>query len=173
MKLTWFGGSALRVYLGGQIVVVDPDAAPVAVDRGELLAGADRIVAAGETLAQVDPAVWRAKPMPRLMDEVPPAEVVRMGSALFVAAVGEPALVIMGEGPLPRYGRWADGAVIVLTSAADCVLAEVTGLLGVTRPRLIALALAAEDLDRVVGAVAAHLDGTGLVALEPGLAVEV
>ena len=26
MKLTWFGGTALRVYAGGQIVVVDPDA---------------------------------------------------------------------------------------------------------------------------------------------------
>ena len=28
MKLTWFGGTTLRVYVGGAIVVVDADGAP-------------------------------------------------------------------------------------------------------------------------------------------------
>ena len=74
MKLTWFGGTALRVYAGGQIVVVDPAAAPAGVDRGELLAGADRVVA-GEALPSVDPATWRPKPMRRLVEEAPAAEV--------------------------------------------------------------------------------------------------
>ena len=172
MKLTWFGGTALRVYVGGQIVVVDPDAAPAAVDRGELLAGADRVVA-GEALPSVDPASWRAKPMPRLMEEVPAAEVARLDEALLVAAAGEPALVILGNGALPRFGRWAEGAVIVLTSAREAVVAEITALLDVAQPRLIALAVDSETLDRVVDEIAEHLDGTGLTSLEPGLAVEV
>ena len=173
MKLTWFGRTALRVYLGGQIVVVDPDAAPPGVDRGELLAGADRIVAAGEVLPQIDPGTWRAKAMPRLMEEAPPAEVVRLDGALLVAAAGEPALVIMGDGPLPRFGRWAEGAVIVLTSVREGLVAEMTALLDVARPRLLALAMDSQTLDRVVDALAKHLDGTGLISLEPGLAVEV
>jgi len=173
MKLTWFGGAALRVYLGGQIVVVDPDAAPDGVDRGELLAGADRIVAAGDTLPQADPVTWRAKPMPRLLEEAPPAEVARIGDGLLVAAAGEPALMILGDGPLPRLGRWAEGAVIVLTSAREGLMAEMTALLDVARPRLIALAVDEQVLDRVVPALREHLDGTGLTSLEPGLAVEV
>lgn len=173
MKLTWFGGTALRVYVGGQIVVVDPDAAPASVDRGELLAGADRIVAAGEALSQVDPATWRAKLMPRLMEEVPPAEVARFGDALLVAAAGEPALVIVGTGAMPRFGRWAEGAVIVLTSAREELLAQVAALLDVAQPRLIALAADSQTLDRVIGELAEHLDGTALISLEPGLAVEV
>jgi hypothetical protein len=173
MKLTWFGGTALRIYVGGQIVVIDPDAAPKTVDRGELLAGADRVIAAGDTLPAVDPATWRAKPVPRLMDEVPAAEVARLGGALLIAAAGETALVIVGDGGLPRRGRWAEGAVIVLTSAREDLVAEVTALLDVARPRLLALAIDEPRLDHVVDALVRHLDGTGLVALEPGLAVEV
>ncbi len=159
--------------MGGQIVVVDPDAAPAEVDRGELLAGADRIVARGDTLQQVDPVTWRAKPMPRLLEEAPPAEVARIGDGLLVAAAGEPALVIVGDGPLPRPGRWAEGAVIVLTSAREGLVAEMTALLDIARPRLIALAVDDQVLGRVVAALREHLDGTGLTSLEPGLAVEV
>jgi hypothetical protein len=173
MKLTWFGGTALRIYAGGQIVVIDPDAAPATVDRGELLAGADRVVAPGEPLPRVDSASWRPKAMPRLMDEAPATEVARLDGALLVAAAGEPALVILAEGALPRFGRWAEGAVIVLTSASDALVAELTALLDVARPRLIALAVDERTLDRVVQQLAEHLNGTGLSSLEPGLALEV
>lgn len=172
MKLTWFGGTALRVYVGGQIVVVDPHAAPARVDRGELLAGADRVVA-GEALPAVDPVKWRAKPMLRLMEEAPPVEVGRLEGALLVAAAGEPALVILSDGPLPRFGRWAEGAVIVLTSASAWLVAQVTALLDVSQPRLVALAMDGQMLDRAVDELAGHLDGTGLISMEPGLAVEV
>jgi hypothetical protein len=173
MKLTWFGGTALRIYLGGQIVVVDPDAAPAGVDRGELLAGADRIVAAGDGLTPVDPALWGAKPMPRLMDEVPAAEVVRIGQALLVAAAGEPALVIAGPGEVPMAGRWADRAVIVLTNVDEGLVADIAALLDAARPRLIALAAGEETLDWSVEALAGHLNETGLASLEAGLALEV
>jgi hypothetical protein len=111
--------------------------------------------------------------MPRLTEEAPPAEVARLDGALLIAAAGEPALVILGDGMLPRFGRWAEGAVIVLTSAREGLVAEVTALLDVAQPRLIALAVDSETLDRVVDEIAEHLDGTGLTSLEPGLAVEV
>lgn len=173
MKLTWFGSTALRVYVGGQIVVVDPDAAPENVDRGELLAGADRIVGPADALPAVDAATWRAKPMPRMTEEAPPAEVARLGGALLIAAAGEPALVILGDGELPRFGRWAEGAVIVLTTVREGRVAEMTALLDVARPRLLALAVDEQTLDRVVDELAEHLDGTGLTSLEQGLALEV
>ena len=111
--------------------------------------------------------------MPRLMEEVPAAEVARLERALLIAAAGEPALVIVGDGALPRFGRWAESAVIVLTSASDGLVAEVAALLEVAQPRLVALAMGSQMLDRVVDQIAGHLGGTGLTSLEPGLAVEV
>jgi hypothetical protein len=173
MKLTWFGGTALRVYVGGQILVIDPDAAPVAVDRGEMLAGADRVVSPGDPLPVVDPATWRAARVPRLMEELPPAQVARLEQTLLISAAGEPALVIVGAGGLPRFGRWAKGAVIVLTSANKHLVADVSALLDVAEPRLLAMAVDEQTLDRVVDEVAEHLNGTGLSSLEPGLALEV
>ncbi len=175
MKLTWFGGTALRAYVGGEIIVVDAEAAPGEVDRGELLGGADRVVAfADRAIPSIDPAGWRLKPVGRAIDEPPPLEIFRIGEgALLIAAVGEPPLVLFGAGDLPRFGRWADGAVIVLTSAREGLVAEVTALLDVARPRVIALALDEQTLDRVIADLAEHLDGTGLVSMEPGLALEV
>lgn len=175
MKLTWFGGTALRAYVGGEIVVVDPEAAPAGVDRGELLAGADRLVTFGDaSTPTIDPAKWRPKPVGRAIDEAPPLDVFRMGEgALLVAAAGEPPLVLLGQGEPPRSGRWADGAVIVVTSAREALVAEVAALLDVARPRVIALALDEQTLDRVVGKLRDHLDGAGLVSMEPGLALEV
>lgn len=175
MKLTWFGGTALRAYVGGEIVVVDPDAAPGDVDRAELLAGADRVLAfADGALLAIDPATWRPKPPGRLLDAPSPVDVLRIGEgALLLAAAGEPPLILLGQGELPRFGRWADGAVIVLLSARQDLIAEATALLDVARPRVIALAVDEQTLDRTVAELAEHLDGAGLVSLEPGLALEV
>jgi hypothetical protein len=175
MKLTWFGGTALRAYVGGEILVVDPEAAPAGVDQGELRAGADRVVALGDRSSPaIDPAGWRPRPVGRAIDEAPPLEVFRIGAgALLVAAAGEAPLVLLSAGELPRFGRWADGAVIVLTSAREGLVAEVTALLDVARPRVIALALDEQTLDRVIDELAEHLDGTGLVSMESGLALEV
>ena len=175
MKLTWFGGTTLRVYLGGEIVVVDADLAPAGVDRGELLAGADRVVAlrADAAVLAVDPAAWRPKQV-RPMDEHPPTEVLSIGhSALLIAAAGEPPLVILGSAEPPRFGRWADGAVVVLTSGRESFVAEASVLLDVARPRLVALAADEQTLDLAVEELSEHLDGAGLVSLEPGLALEV
>ena len=174
MKLTWFGGTAVRAYVGGEIVVVDPETAPAGVDRGELLAGADRVVAFGDVLPLVDPARWRPRPAGRAIDAAPPLDVLRIGDgALLVAAAGEAPLVLLGPGELPRFGRWADGAVIVLLSAREALVAEVTAMLDVARPRLVALAGDEQTLETAVAEIAEHLDGAGLVSMEPGLALEV
>ena len=175
MKLTWFGGTALRVYLGGEIIVVEPDAAPDTVDRSELMAGADRVVGLrDDTVPLIDPSAWRPKRAPRAIDPPASLEIARLASrTLLLAAAGESPLVILGGAEAPRYGRWADGAVIVLTSDREAPAAEATVLLDVARPRLVALAVEAEDLDELVGEIGEHLQGVGLVSLEPGLAVEV
>ena len=173
MKLTWFGGTTLRVYVGGEIVVVDADQAPAGVDRSELLAGADRVVAMGGT-EQIDPALWRPRPVPRAIDEALPVEAVSIGpAALLISAAGELPLVILGAGEPPRFGRWADGAVVVLTSGRESLVAEAKALLDVARPRLIALAVDEQTLETTIAELSEHLDGAGLVSLEPGLALEV
>jgi hypothetical protein len=173
VKLTWFGGTTLRVYIGGEIIVVDADQTPAGVDRGEVLSGADRAVRLGEGPA-VDPAGWRPKPVPRGFEVSPPVEIMSLGRHVsLIAAAGEPPLVVIGPDLWSGYGRWADGAVIVLTSGRESLMAEVTVLLDVARPRLIALAVDEQTLDTTIDELSEHLDGTGLVSLEPGLALEV
>jgi len=176
MKLTWFGGPTLRIYIGGEIVVIDAQDAPHNVDRGELLAGADRGVGltGDHTATSIDPVQWRPIPAPRGIDEQPPVDILRIGpSALLVAAGGEAPLVILGWGEPPRFGRWADGAVIVLTSGRESFVSEAIALLDVARPKLIAIAAAEEMLDTAIAELSEHLDGAGLVSLEPGLALEI
>lgn len=173
MKLTWFGGTALRVYVGGEIVVVDADSAAADVDRGELLAGANHLVTLGK-VPEINPAFWRNRQAARAIDDPPPLEIHGIGpAALLIAAAGEPPLVVLGAGKPPRFGRWSDGAVVVLCSARESLVADVTVLLDVSRPKLIALAVDAQTLDTAVGELSEHLDGAGLVSLEPGLALEV
>ena len=175
MKLTWFGGTTLRVYLGGDIVVEHRGGAPAGIDQGELLAGADRVVALSgdRAVPGVDPAGWRPRQV-RPIDAAPPVEILSIGpAALLISAVGEPPLIILGSAEPPRFGRWADGAVIVLTSGRDSFVAEATVLLDIARPRLIALAADEQTLDLAISELSEHLDGVGLVSLEPGLALEV
>jgi hypothetical protein len=176
MKLTWFGGTALRVYAGGEIVMIDPDSAPPSVDRGELLSGAGRVVglSGDATVPAIDPSTWRPRPAARPIDDALPTEILAIGrAALLVAAAGEPPLVVLGSGDPPRFGRWVDGAVVVLTSGRESMVAEATVLLDVARPRLIALAADEQTLDAAIAELSEHLDGAGLVSLEPGLALEV
>ena len=176
MKLTWFGGTTLRIYTGGEIVVIDAQDAPHDVDRGELLAGADRGVGLTGDHAEtsIDPVQWRPKPAPRGIDEQRPVDILRIApSALLISAGGEAPLVILGSGEPPRFGRWADGAVIVLISGRESLVAEATVLLDVARPKLIAIAADEQTLDSAIAELSEHLDGAGLVSLEPGLALEI
>lgn len=152
MKITWFGGMTLRVYIGGVILVTDPPA-----EAGEVVSGADRVFRLD------DPAIplvadWRPRAV-RLVDEDnPPVLLHRMGESVLVDAVGEPPLVI---GTLPaEAGRWAADSVVVLFAASE-------------PPSVRVILLAMDDVEAAVAAMAQKLDGTGLVALERGMALEV
>jgi hypothetical protein len=176
MKLTWFGGTTMRIYIGGEIVVIDADTAPPGIDRAELLAGADHIVQlrTGSSEPMIDPAKWRPKPAARGIDAPAPLEILRISrSTALISAAGESPVVVFEAGEAPRFGRWADGAVIVLMHSLESMIAEATVLLDVARPRLIALAADEQTLDLAIDELAEHLDGAGLVSLEPGLALEV
>lgn len=174
MKLTWFSGTVVRVHIGGAIVVCDADRAPEFVGRGELVAGADLVFVLAD-LPQIDPASWRLRKL-RPLDSAP-TEVLLHGigpGAALVDAAGEPPLVLIAAGvPAPRFGRWADGAVVVLFGAGEDLVALGTVLLDVARPRLVALAADEPSIDLAVAELAEHLGGAGLMSLEPGLAVEV
>jgi hypothetical protein len=177
MKLTWFGATCLRVYIGGSILVVDAERAPGGIDRAELVAGTDRVFSLeGGDLREIAAAKWRPRKAVALIDEaeeVPAVEVYRIGvRAVLVDAVGEPPLVLIG-GEAPRFGRWVDDAVVVLFGAGEMAGAIGTALLDVSRPKLIALADAEDAIDGAVEALREHLEGAGLIALEEGMAVEV
>jgi len=180
MKLTWFAGTTMRIHIGGQILVADADDAPASIDRRELVSGADRtfgLAVAGLALPKIDPAQWRPRPVKSLLDQAQPDVEVKILSVghriVLVDAPGEPPLVLIATSEAPRFGRWADDAVVVLFGAREGLVATGTVLLDIARPRLIALAADEADIDIAVEELREHLDGAGLVSLEPGLAVEV
>jgi hypothetical protein len=179
MKLTWFGGTTLRIHIGGAILVADAERAPHEVDRGELVAGADRtftIAVEDPGVGSVDPEAWRPRRHSRAIDEAaqPPVLVLRIGSgAVLVDAVGEPPLVLMADTVPPHMGRWAGDAVVVIFGAAGQLMRAGMALLTSRPPRLIALAASEAELDRAIEGLSPVLGETGLMSLEPGLGIEV
>ncbi|MHB1111185.1 MAG: hypothetical protein ACYCZU_12830 [Devosia sp.] len=180
MKLTWFAGTTIRIHIGGEILVADADYAPGFIDRHELVSGADRVFALAEDAANlplIDPAKWRPRALPKVIDETaqhPDVVLHRIGEgAVLVDAAGEPAAVLVADGRQPPFGRWTDGAVVVLLGNGDAMVANGTALLDAARPKLIALAAGEPALDLAIEALREHLNGAALVSLEPGLALEV
>ena len=175
MKLTWFGGSTIRIHIGGAILVLDPEGAPAGIDRTELVSGADRVIGGfGVGLPEADPASWKPRRAQRLIDAEGASSAVVAWSvgpgAVLVEAEGEaPLLLLAGE--VPGLGRWAESAVICLFGEGLAALGQ--AVLAERAPRLLALAASEVAVDAAVPALRERLDGTGLVALEPGLAVEV
>jgi hypothetical protein len=173
MKLTWFGATTMRIYAGGKILVVDAEAAPVGVEQVELMAGADLVLELGDAALETrDLGAWRPRRAAALIDaaESEAVEVFRIGEwSVLIDAPGEPPLALVAGEP-PRFGRWADGAVVVLlgngAAAGEAVL---TG----ARPKLVALAEGPDEIDAAVEALRGKLDGAGLLALEQRMAVEV
>jgi|GEM_PF-477425 len=180
MKLTWFAHTAIRVHVGGQILVADPDEAPASVEREELLSGADRVFSLAthtNALPLIDPAVWRRRTPVRAIDETPAETEILVSSigpfAVLVDAPGEPPLALLAGSSPPAFGRWADDGVVVLFGVREALVATATVLLDLARPRLIALASDEETVDLAIDELREHLDGASLVSLEPGLALEV
>ena len=63
--------------------------------------------------------------------------------------------------------------MIVVSSERPELVSEMTAMLEMARPRLIALATDIPVLDAAVEEISGHLDGAGLVSVEAGLALEV
>lgn len=176
MKLTWFGGTTIRMHIGGAILVVDPEGAPGGIDAAELVSGADLVIGGfGAELAVADGANWKPRKPARLLDEgesLPEVECWAMGSgAVVVDAEGEAPLVLVA-GDVPVLGRWLESAVVVLFGDGVRLGAAGRALLERRVPRLVALAGDEAAVDIAIPALRDLLDGAGLVALEAGLALE-
>ena len=63
MKLTWFGGTTFRVYVGGKVLVVDAEGVPGGIDRTELVSGADRVFGLADDTKnpRLTVAIWRQR----------------------------------------------------------------------------------------------------------------
>lgn len=177
MKLTWFGGTTIRIHIGGTILVLDPAQAPEGIDGAELVSGADTVIAGfGAALAAVDVRSWKPRKPPRLLDEgTEPAPVQAWAAGtgvVLVDAMGEPPLLLVA-GDMPVLGRWAESAVVALFGPGERLAAVGRAVLDDVPPRLLALAGNEADIDVAIPALRDRLDGTGLVALEAGLALEI
>jgi len=177
MKLTWFGGTTIRIHIGGAILVVDPAGAPPLIDAAELVSGADMVMAGfGADLPRVDATLWKPRQPPRLLDagETPlPVEAWSVGpGCVLVDAVGEAPLLLLADAA-PALGRWAERAVVVLFGQGAVLARRAEAVLEAMPPRLLALAGDEAAVDRAITTLRDQLDGTGLVALEAGLAVEI
>ena len=179
MKLTWFAGTTLRIHIGGQILVTDPQRAPGFVDRTELVAGADQVfvLVDNHELPPIGALRWRPRVPQRMIDEAdarPPVSIGSIGKgAVLVDALGEPPLMLMWDAEMPPLGRWVSDAVMVLFGASDDLTAMASALLEIAPPRLLALAADEATIDVVIDRLRQHLDSTALVSLEPGMAREV
>jgi hypothetical protein len=174
MKLTWFGGRTLRVHIGGRILVANADVTLSGIDRVELESGADRVFVFPDKAAKVlDFAAWKPQRRASMLDgDDADVRVGHANTAVLVDAVGEPPLVLVDGAP-PEMGRWAQDAVVVLFGDRASLLKTGEALLADSAPRLLMLAGEPEAVSAAFEGLREGLDGTGLVALEKGMAVEV
>lgn len=171
MKLTWFGGTALRIHIGGRILVCDARSAAAGVSQAELTAGADTSFERNHGKGTADPMKFQRRRRVAVIDEEgADAEVLvhdfGLGATL-IDAVGEPPLAIYGHG-LMFAGRWEQEAVVVVFNAIDAINA-----LSDMHPRIMVLAFDDFSLQVTIDSLRDRLDGTGLFALERGMALEV
>lgn len=171
MKLTWFGGTAIRIHIGGKILVADAAGAKGVVPE-ELVSGADATFALNGSLPEIDPVLWQPGRAATMLDEDVLGEVTAHGLAggALIAAVGEAPLLLLTQ-TAPKAGRWArDAIVVVFGDNGDRLAGEVLEAFG---PRLIGVAGPDAVVDRAFAALRDRLDGTALVALEAAMALEV
>lgn len=174
MKLTWFGNTAFRLHIGGQVIVLDAAAAPNGVDAAEVLSGADRVIERNVNEPLLDARTWRPRPRERLLDagDLPrPVDIWSLGPDCILLDADEDAPLLLIAGPLPTLGRWAEKAIVIL--AGQQLMRRGEQLVDAVIPRLIALAGSDAEVEAAFIQLPAKLDGAGLLALSPGLAVEV
>ncbi len=174
MKITWFTKTCFRLHLGGKIIVTDPDDAPAGIAPAELVSGADSVIAlATNDLADFSATDWSRRRPPSLMNDTVPVPVTLFRFAetgLFVDAPGEGPLILCSQGA--QWGRFADGASVVLFGDFADMPDAVARLCDVARPKLVAIATANFDREKLA-ALAASGAGTPLQIMEPALALEI
>ena len=173
MKLTWFGNDTFRIHAAGAIVVVEGETPPPGVERAELVSGADIGVSfgGGEVEGNAD---WKPRAPLRMLDadeQMRKPEVIGLGDGVLVIDADGEAPLVLARNDIVVTGRWLGQAVVVLIG--EGLAQRGRALLEDRAPRLIALAGSDSAVDAAFDALRASLDGTGLVALERGLAVEV
>ena len=94
MKLTWFGGTTIRIHIGGAILVLDPLGAPETIAVAELVSGADQVINEfGAAFQPVEGTSWRPRSVPRLIDEgetLAPVQAWSVGpGSVLIDAIGE------------------------------------------------------------------------------------
>jgi hypothetical protein len=175
MKLTWFGGTTLRMHIGGRILLADP-AGISGVSEAELVSGADIVFRLRDALPELRPEDWRPRRSMPVLNERGPSDVALYRAApgaVLVDAVGEPPLV-MATAPLWLQARWTSEAAVVVFGSSTADVPEIAAsVLDAMVPRLIAVAAPEGAVDAVIAAIGDRLEGTGLFALEPGMALEV
>jgi hypothetical protein len=173
MKLTWFGGETFRIHAAGMMIVVKGAGLLPGVEPSELISGADVVVDFAEA-ANASVSEWKPRAALKTLEVeevMRRPEIVGLGQgAMVIDADGEAPLVLTTD-DAPAGGRWMVHAVVVLAGAN--LAQRGLALLERNAPRLIALAGEEPEIDAAFVALRDKLDGTGLVALERALAVEV
>lgn len=176
MKLTWFGNSTFRIHIGGQIVVIDPDQAPDGVESHELTSGADLLIPDfGRALAEIEPSSWMPRKPVRLLDalngQAGRVEALKAGQDCIVLDTPDEApLMFLRDVDAPNFRRWTEQSVMVLLGRR--LQERAKGLQEGAGPKLVALAGDGAEIDATFELLGNRLSGMGLIALEPGLAVE-
>jgi hypothetical protein len=177
MKLTWFGGTTMRIHAGGHIVVTDAEHAPAGAEPAEVRSGADVLVSLDDSaIPSSDLSKWTPRRAGRLIDEgtLPPILLWRgYEESVLVDVVGEPPLFLALDSVYPFGKKWEKDAVVVMflsaTRATHVVLGSVVADIA---PRLIVLAGEESEVEIALAVSSSKLD-TNFVSLEPGLALEV
>ncbi|GHA12446.1 hypothetical protein GCM10007989_03620 [Devosia pacifica] len=176
MKLTWFGGTTLRLHIGGEVIVTDADGAEHGIERTELLGAADRELPlkAPRSLAVANLKNWRpARRGSALEDDTAPdVQLFDAGGAILIDAPGEKTLLIV-TGDVEAPGRWILDAVVVLFGDGEALMRRGRGLLGTLPPKVLVLAGEAGDVEAAFADLRELLEDTALLAMEKGLALEI
>jgi hypothetical protein len=171
MKLTWFGGTTLRVHIGGRILVADPAPQP-GLDLEELTSGADATFSFDGGLPEVDPVLWKPERPGSMLNEGDLPEVLIHGikGGALIAALGEPPVLLLTAG-VPDAGRWSRDAVVVVFG--QTLFPEAKAVLKGLEPRLLALAGPESAAEAAAVDLIDELGDTALIILESGLPLEV
>jgi hypothetical protein len=149
---------------------------PDGVDSRELTAAADQTIDLSDGIAELpnlDVKTWQKAHPVRLIDE--PVEQIAApysidGEALFIDEPQEGPVIVSG-GKEIAWGRFADGAVVVLFGTPGGVDEAAKSLFSGARPKLVALA--ADGYQSTQLRTLAEISGrSALQILEKGLAVE-